>query len=337
MTSYVDPKLVPKRKLYTGEEIPAMGMGTFGSDRFTAEQVSNAVAGAIRAGYRLFDCASVYGNEYLIGEVFSNAFKNGEVKREELFITSKVWNDMHGEGDVLLSVAKSLKDLKLDYIDLYFVHWPFPNYHAPGCDVDSRSKDAVPYIHENFMKTWRQMERLVDAGLVRSIGTSNMTIPKLELLLRDCRIKPVANEMELHPCFQQPELYDFCVKNEIQPIGFCPIGSPTRPDRDKTEEDVADIEEPVVQEIAKNHGIHPAVVCLKWAVQRGQIPIPFSIYEDQYVSNLKSAVEDPLTEEEMEKLKTVDRNCRLIKGHVFLWEGAKDWTALWDVDGTITK
>lgn len=337
MANYVDPKLVPKRKLYTGEEIPAIGMGTFGSDRFTAEEVSNAVAGAIRAGYRLFDCASVYGNEHLIGEVFSQAIKNGEVKREELFITSKVWNDMHGEGDVLLSLAKTLKDLKLEYIDLYFVHWPFPNYHAPGCDVNSRSKDAVPYIHENFMKTWRQMERLVDAGLVRSIGTSNMTIPKLELLLRDCRIKPVANEMELHPCFQQPELYDFCVKNEIQPIGFCPIGSPTRPDRDKTDEDVADIEEPVVQEIAKNHGIHPAVVCLKWAVQRGQIPIPFSIYEDQYVSNLKSAVEDPLTDEEMEKLKTVDRNCRLIKGHVFLWEGAKDWTALWDVDGTITK
>jgi alcohol dehydrogenase (NADP+) len=337
MANYVDPKLVPKRKLYTGEEIPAIGMGTFGSDRFTAEEVSNAVAGAIRAGYRLFDCASVYGNEHLIGEVFSQAIKNGEVKREELFITSKVWNDMHGEGDVLLSLAKTLKDLKLEYIDLYFVHWPFPNYHAPGCDVNSRSKDAVPYIHENFMKTWRQMERLVDAGLVRSIGTSNMTIPKLELLLRDCRIKPVANEMELHPCFQQPELYDFCVKNEIQPIGFCPIGSPTRPDRDKTDDDVADIEEPVVVEIAKNHGIHPAVVCLKWAVQRGQIPIPFSIYEDQYVSNLRCVVEDPLTEEEMEKLKTVDRNCRLIKGHVFLWEGAKDWTALWDVDGTITK
>lgn len=337
MTNYVDPKLVPKRKLCTGEEIPAIGMGTFGSDRFTPEQVSNAVAGAIRAGYRFFDCASVYGNEDLIGEVISRAIKNGEVKREELFITSKVWNDMHGDGDVLLSLAKTLKDLKLDYIDLYFVHWPFPNYHAPGCDVNSRSADAKPYIHENYMKTWRQMERLVEAGLVRNIGTSNMTIPKLKLLLRDCKIKPVANEMELHPCFQQPELFDFCVEHGIQPIGFCPIGSPTRPDRDKTPDDVVDIEDPIVVEIAKNHGIHPAVVCLKWAVQRGQIPIPFSIYEDQYVSNLRCTVEDPLTDEEMEKLKTVDKNCRLIKGHVFLWEGAKDWTALWDMDGTITQ
>lgn len=337
MTNFIDPTLVPKRTLYTGEEIPAMGMGTFGSDRFTPEQVSAAVAGAIRTGYRLFDCAAVYGNEHLIGEVFDAAIKSGEVKREELFITSKVWNNMHGEGDVLLSVAKTLKDLKLEYIDLLFVHWPFPNYHAPGCNVDSRNKDAVPYIHENYMKTWRQMERLVDAGLVRTIGTSNMTIPKLELLLRDCRIKPVANEMELHPCFQQPELYDYCVEKGVQPIGFCPIGSPTRPDRDKTEDDVADIEEPVIIEIAKNHGIHPAVVCLKWAVQRGQIPIPFSIHEMEYVSNLKSTIEDPLTDEEMEAIAAVDRNCRLIKGHVFLWEGAKDWTDLWDLDGTITK
>ncbi|PHV72138.1 aldo/keto reductase [Sporanaerobium hydrogeniformans] len=337
MSECINPALVPQRTLYTGEKIPAIGMGTFGSDRFTPEQVSAAVRGAIRAGYRLFDCAAVYGNEHLIGEVFKAAIESGEVKREELFITSKVWNNMHGEGDVLLSCAKSLKDLKLDYIDLFFVHWPFPNYHAPGCSVDSRSKDAVPYIHENYMKTWRQMERLVDAGLVRNIGTSNMTIPKLELLLRDCRIKPVANEMELHPCFQQEELYNFCIQNGIQPIGFCPIGSPTRPDRDTTPEDLCDIEQPVVVEIAKKHNIHPAVVCLKWAVQRGQIPIPFSIYEKEYISNLRCTIEDPLTPEEMEAMKTVEGNSRLIKGQVFLWESAKDWTDLWDLDGTITK
>ncbi len=337
MSEFINPALVPKRTLYTGEKIPAIGMGTFGSDRFTPEQVSDAVRGAIRAGYRLFDCAAVYGNEHLIGEVFKEALDSGIVKREELFITSKVWNNMHGEGDVLLSCAKSLKDLKLDYIDLFFVHWPVPNYHAPGCSVDSRSKDAKPYIHENYMKTWRQMERLVDAGLVRNIGTSNMTIPKLELLLRDCRIKPMANEMELHPCFQQEELYNYCVNNGIQPIGFCPIGSPTRPDRDMTPDDLCDIEQPVVVEIAKKHNVHPAVICLKWAVQRGQIPIPFSVHEKEYISNLRCTIEDPLTPEEMEAMKTVEGNSRLIKGQVFLWEGAKDWTDLWDLDGTISK
>ena len=122
-----DPRAVPSIRLSNGEEIPCIGMGTFGSDRFTPEQVSSAVAGAIRAGYRLFDCASVYGNEDLIGKVFEDAIASGEVKREELFITSKVWNDMHGRGDVLLSCAKSLRDLRIDYLDFYFVHWPFPN------------------------------------------------------------------------------------------------------------------------------------------------------------------------------------------------------------------
>ena len=335
--AFINPKLVPKRKLADGREIPCMGMGTFGSDRFTAEQVSGAVAGAIRCGYRLFDCASVYGNEDLIGKVFEDAMKEGVVKREELFITSKVWNDMHGQGDVLLSCAQTLKDLRLEYLDFYFVHWPFPNYHAPGCDGDSRNPDSKPFSVEEFMSTWRQMERLVDMGLVRYIGMSSMTIPKLEAVLPLCRIKPAVIEMELHPCFQQPELYDYVVAHGIQPIGFCPIGSPTRPDRDMTPDDIADIQVPELVEVAKAHGVHPAVICLKWAVQRGQIPIPFSIHENEYVSNLESTVKDPLTDEEMAVLKGVDKNCRLIKGQVFLWPGANSWHDLWDEDGVIVK
>lgn len=334
---WIDPKLVPKRRLSTGEESPCIGMGTFGSDRFSAEQVSAAVAGAIRCGYRMFDCASVYGNEALIGKVFTAALEEGVVKREELFITSKVWNDMHGQGDVLLSCAKTLKDLQLDYVDAYFVHWPFPNYHAPGCDGDSRNPDSKPFSVEEFMKTWRQMERLHDMGLVRHIGMSSMTIPKLEAVLPLCRIKPTVIEMELHPCFQQQELYDYVVAQNIQPIGFCPIGSPTRPERDMTPDDIADIQTPQLVEIAKAHGIHPAVVCLKWAVQRGQIPIPFSIHEAEYASNLRCTTVDPLSQQEMDALRAVDKNCRLIKGQVFLWPHAQSWHDLWDEDGTITQ
>jgi alcohol dehydrogenase (NADP+) len=164
-----------------------------------------------------------------------------------------------------------------------------------------------------------------------------MTVPKLKLVLRDATIAPASNEMELHPCFQQPELFNYCIENGIQPVGFCPIGSPTRPDRDKTADDVVDIQNDVVVKIAKAHNVHPAVICIKWAVQRGQTPIPFSIYRNEYASNLRCAVEDPLTAEEMKELATVDKNCRLIKGQVFLWDGAKDWEDLWDINGTITK
>lgn len=330
----VDPQKVPKRRVYTGAQIPAVGLGTYGSDRFSAEQIAEAVRGAIAVGYRHIDCASVYGNEHLIGEVLQEAIQSG-IKREEFWITSKLWNNMHGDGDVLISCAKSLKDLRLDYLDLYLVHWPFPNYHPPGASVDSRDPHARPYIHEEFMKVWRQMERLVEMGLVKHIGTSNMTIPKLKLLLRDAKIKPACNEMELHPHFQQPDLFKFVVDNDIVPIGFCPIGSPNRPDRDKTETDTVDIEDPVIVKIAERHKVHPAVICVKWAVQRGQIPIPFSIHRPEYLSNLKAAVTDPLTDEEMEAIAKIDKNCRLIKGQVFLWEGAKGWEDLWDLDGEI--
>jgi alcohol dehydrogenase (NADP+) len=332
----VDPKKVPVRVLASGEAVPAIGMGTFGSDHCSAEEVAQAVAGGIRAGYRHFDCASVYGNEALIGKVFEDAIGSGLVKREELFITSKVWNDMHGRGDVHLSLAQTLKDLRLDYVDLYLVHWPFPNYHAPYCDGDTRNPNSVPFSVDRYMATWAQMERMADLGLARYIGMSNMTIPKLDAVLPRCGIKPALIEMELHPCFQQPELFGYCIRQGIQPIAYSPIGSPNRPERDKTAEDYADTEQSEVLAVAKAHGIHPALVCIKWAVQRGSIPIPFSVHERNYVSNLRSVTEDPLTEEEMASLAKADKNCRLIKGQVFLWQGAGGWEDLWDVDGRIT-
>ncbi len=310
-----------------------MGMGTFGSDRFTPEQVSGAVAGAIRCGYRMFDCAACYGNEDQIGQVFQDAFDEGVVERSELFIMTKVWNDMHERVEE--SCRKSIADLKCGYIDLLFIHWPFPNYHAPGCDVDSRNPDSKPFSTEEFIRTYRQCEELVEKGLIRNIGISNMTIPKLEAVLPLMKIQPAACEMELHPCFQQQELFDYLNDHKIQPIGFMPLGSPQRPERDICPEDVADMQTPEMQEIAKAHGVHPALIALKWARQRGQIPIPFSVHEVEYVSNLKSMTEDPLTEEEMAKIATLEKNNRLVKGQVFLWEGANDWHDLWDEDGVI--
>jgi alcohol dehydrogenase (NADP+) len=142
--------------------------------------------------------------------------------------------------------------------------------------------------------------------------------------------------MELHPHFQQPELFQFVVENGMVPIGFCPIGSPNRPDRDKTETDTVDIEDPVIAKIAKRRNVHPAVICVKWAVQRGQIPIPFSIHRKNYLSNLQCTTTDPLTEEEMQEIAGIDKNCRLIKGQVFLWKEDQSWEDLWDVNGEIT-
>ncbi len=319
----VDPNLVPKRTLHSGAQIPAIGLGTFGSDRFSNEDIAEAVLGAAAVGYRHFDCASIYGNEQLIGQSLQKLLHGG-LTREEMWVTSKLWNDKHAEQDIIPSCEQSLQDLQLDYLDLYLVHWPFPNFHPPHCDVTSRSPNAKPYIHENFMKTWRQMEKLVEMGLVKHIGTSNMTVPKLSLVWRDAEIKPACNEMELHPHFQQPALFKFVREHGIVPIAFCPIGSPTRPDRDRTSEDTVDIQDPVIVRIAERLKVHPAVVCVKWAIQRGQIPIPFSIYRNEYLSNLRSAVSEPFTAEEMQAIAAIDKNCRLIKGQVFLWKDGQE-------------
>lgn len=332
----VDPRLVPQRRLYTGALMPAIGLGTFGSDHVSGAEVAEAVKGAAAVGYRHFDCAAVYGNEHLIGAALEEIMASG-VRREELWITSKLWNDKHAEEDVIPAFMQSLRDLRLDYLDLYLIHWPFPNHHAPGVDVTSRDHNARPYIHENYMKTWRQLELLVKRGLVRHIGASNMTISKLELLLRDAQIKPAVNQMELHPHFQQSELFDFVRAHGIEPIGYSPIGSPARPERDRTSEDTVDIEDPVIVEIARRHNVHPAVVCIKWAVQRGQTPIPFSTKRRNYLANLQAVVSDPLTDDEMRAIAAIDKGCRLIKGQVFLWKENQDWRDLWDEDGVIVQ
>jgi diketogulonate reductase-like aldo/keto reductase len=334
-TDRIDPASVPQRTLNTGAQMPGVGLGTFGSDSVSHETVAATVRDAVAIGYRHFDCAAVYGNEPQIGRAFKDIIAGG-VPRAQLWITSKLWNDKHSEADVIPTCRKTLADLQLDYLDLYLIHWPFPNFHPRGCTVDSRSPGARPYIHDNFMKTWRQMERLVELGLVRHIGTSNMTVPKLELLLRDASIKPAVNEMELHPHFQQPELFQFVVDHGIQPIGFCPLGSPGRPERDRTPEDTDPLQDPVIIEIARAHRVHPATVCIKWAVQRGQVPIPFSTKRRNYFANLQATVTAPLSDSELQAIAGIDRNCRLVKGQVFLWKENQSWEDLWDPNGEIT-
>ncbi|MGA7341506.1 MAG: aldo/keto reductase [Terracidiphilus sp.] len=331
----VDPARVPGRRLATGAVVPAIGMGTFGSDHVPHGVVAEAVLSAAALGYRHFDCASVYGNEDRIGLSFEELFRSG-LDRKDLWITSKVWNDKHGEQDVIAACEKSLADLRLGYLDLYLVHWPFPNHHPPQCDVNARNPHAVPYIHENYMRTWRKMEELVDRGLVRHIGTSNMTIPKMKLVLRDARIRPAANEMELHPHFQQPEFFAYLRERGIEPIAYSPIGSPARPARDRTPHDSSPTEDPVILRIAERLGVHPAVVCIKWAVERGQTPIPFSVNPRNLLPNLRAVVSEPLTADDMKAIRGIDRNCRLIKGQVFLWKENQSWEDLWDPHGEIT-
>jgi len=300
--------------LLNGMEVPQIGLGTFGGTRYSPEQVAQAVYGAIKTGYRLINCAASFGNEEKIGEALEQAMEEGLVARDDLIISSKVASDMHGKGDVLLSCAQTLRDLRLDYLDMYVIQWPF--------------SDTGPFDVGEFMMVWRQMEKLLYMGLVRSIGMSNMTITKLDAVLPLCRIRPSVLEMELHPAFQQQELFYYCYAKSIQPIGICPLGSPNRADKD--DDDISVIEMPEIVAIAETHKVHPAIVCIKWAVQRGQIPVPFAIDEIQYTNNLRWVSKLPLTESEMEKIEVADKNCRLLKGKEYLWEDSDDWQEIWD-------
>ncbi|MCU1234764.1 MAG: Aldehyde reductase, partial [Candidatus Solibacter sp.] len=163
------------------------------------------------------------------------------------------------------------------------------------------------------------------------------TIPKLKLILRDARITPAVNELEMHPHFQQKELFDFVRANGIAPIAYSPIGSPGRPERDRTPDDTVDVEDPVIVAIAERLGVHPAVVCVKWAAQTGAAPIPFSTKRRNYLANLQGVVSEPLTAQDMQAIAVIDKNCRLIKGQVFLWKQDQSWEDLWDLDGVIKK
>ncbi|HSO69138.1 MAG TPA: aldo/keto reductase [Arachnia sp.] len=321
------------RPLRDGTRIPAIGVGTFGSDRYSASDVAGGVETALEIGYRLVDCAAVYGNENAVGRTLASALSGG-LARDDVFVMSKVWNDHHAPDRVRASVEKSLADLQLDHLDACFIHWPFPNTHAHHAHVDDRDPGARPYLNADFMRTWGALEDLVDEGLVRHAGLSNVTVPKLKLILPECRIQPSLAEIEHHPTLQQGELLQHLMDHDIQVVGYSPLGSPSRPERDRTEADLVDLESSAVVEIAGRRGLTPAQVCVAWAVNRGVVPIPFSVKEHQ-LRELLQAATVRLTPQEMNALRGEDRNNRLIKGHVFLWEGAGSWLDLWDVDGTI--
>ena len=311
-------------RLLSGEAMPRIGLGTFGSDRYDAVTVARAVRVAAEIGFRHFDLAAVYGNEREVGA----ALRGSGVPREAMWVTGKLWNSRHDDPE--RACEESLRDSGLHAYDLYLVHWPFPNHHAPGVDGGARDPRAVPYRHEAYMEVWRGMERLVERGLARHIGTSNMTIRKLEGVLREAAILPAANEMEMHPHFQQPALFDFLRSRDVLPIAYSPLGSPGRPERDRSPEDARDLDDPAILRIAARRGVSPAAAILGWAATRGAVPIPFSVKRPQMEEALEAVRGAPLTPDEMARFAELDRGNRLIKGQVFLWPDAKDWRDLWD-------
>lgn len=310
-----------------GDRMPLLGLGTWKS---AAGEVYGAVREAIRLGYRHIDCASVYANEPEVGAAIGDAIRAGEVSRDELWITSKLWCNSHGRDNVEPALRQTLRDLGLEWLNLYLIHWPVPI--KPGVAFPESAADLLPPEELPIRSTWEGMEAALEAGLTRHIGVSNFSVRKLQDLLAQSRLRPELNQVELHPLLQQPDLLAFCAEQAIHVTAYSPLGSGDRPAGIRKPDEPVLLDNPMIGSIAAEHGCSPAQVLLAWHLQRGISTIPKSVTPARLRENL-AAADLNLSPADLERIASLDQGLRLVDGSFWLMDGSP-WTlqSLWDRD-----
>lgn len=306
------PKSTMKELTFAnGDTMPALGLGTWKS---APGEVGRAIEEAIDLGYRHFDCAWIYQNEAEIGRAFQRVFARGDVTREDLWITSKLWCNRHRDGEVAPALEGTLRDLACEYLDLYLVHWPVALAH----DVvgPANGGDFLPLSEVPLRETWGAMERCAELGLTRHVGVSNYSVKHLSAHL-DADIVPEVNQVEMHPYLQQPELVRFCGEHGIHLTAYSPLGSSDRPETMKAADEPVLLADPAIAAIAREAGVTPAQVLLAWAVQRGTSVIPKSVDPGRLAENL-AAAELELDASAMDAISALDRARRYVDGT--FWE-----------------
>ena len=305
--------------------MPALGLGTWKSAK---GEVYTAVRKAIEIGYRHFDCALIYGNEHEIGQAIADAISNNEISREDLWITSKLWNNSHHKEEVLPAIQTTLRDLQVDYLDLYLIHWPVALVHE--VNYPQKASDLIPLSELPLTETWQELIALKDKGLIRHIGVSNFSTKKVTELAEHSGVWPEVMQQELHPFLQQKPLLDFAQSKGIILTGFCPLGSADRPASRISEGEPKLFENPTIIAIAKDTGSTPAQIMLAWAINRGTSVIPKSVNPQRLKENIEAA-DITLSANEMQQLNALDLHYRFIKGDFWCLEGS-DYTLanLWD-------
>jgi alcohol dehydrogenase (NADP+) len=300
-----------------GDSIPKIGLGTWLSK---PNEVYQAVIDAVKIGYRHIDCAFIYKNEKEIGEALMYLFENKIVERNELFITSKLWNDSHHPSEVENAIRKTQNNLQLDYLDLYLIHWPlaFKTENPKSVD-DLISLETIP-----LESTWESMIELKNKGLTKHIGVSNFSIPKLNLLMK-LSVAPEVNQIELHPYFQQKKMVEFCQNNKIIVTAYSPLGS-----RHLINTDKSITENSVIQTIAEKHRCTTAQVLLSWGMARNTVVIPKSVTTSRIEENFLSQTIQ-LDEEDLKTIEQIDKNQRNAKGlFAVMPNGYYTYENIWD-------
>ncbi|MGK2904751.1 MAG: aldo/keto reductase [Desulfuromonadales bacterium] len=298
------------------DQLPALGLGTW---KAKPGDVDKAVREAIRIGYRHIDCATIYGNEVEIGKALAGAIQAGEVKREELWITSKLWNNAHAREQTVGALKKTLQDLHLQYLDLYLIHWPVaikPESIFPRSGDDFLSLDEMP-----LAETWCGMESCVWQGLTRHIGVSNFSIRDIESIRSSATRMPEMNQIEMHPYLQQDEMLAYCQKHSIHLTAYSPLGSGDRPDVLKKANEPSLLENQCVMQIAKKHGYSTAQVLIRWAIERNTAVIPKSVTPARLAENFQSA-DLELSNQDMLELAKLDAGYRYVEGGFWTIEGS---------------
>lgn len=292
-----------------------LGLGTW---KAAPGEVGKAVQEAIRVGYRHIDCAAIYGNEAEIGKALEEVVQTGLVTREELWITSKLWNNAHAREEVSIALKKTLADLRLDYLDLYLIHWPVAT--RPDVIFPRKADDFISLVEMPLNETWAGMEECVENGLAKHIGVSNFNIKKIEDL-SSAKIRPEVNQIELHPYLQQEEMLNYCKKSNIYLTAYSPLGSGDRPEAMKAANEPCLLDNSTVMNIARAHGCKAAQVLLKWAIERGTSVIPKSTNPGRLAENLDAA-NLKLDNQEMAQLAKLERGFRYVNGDFWTMKGS---------------